>query len=319
MENLQDVIKLGSKLDILYVEDDQPLLEETRDIFEKIFRSVESASSGSEGILKFSQKRYDMVVTDIEMPGLNGLEMSEKIKEIAPEIPIVIISAYSNSSYLIEAINIGINYYILKPILLPQLLSTLGSVVRLVEDRRVAHECHQKEIAVSIRDANEKLFTAMTKSSPNPIVICDGRHVSFYNEAFEDLFEERELRDLKEKEAYLLEFLEQKIAVDQLFKSDESFVKVLRLEMLEEDHAIRLSLKTKLGTRIYMMFKNNLQINVTGQMQMFTFNDITQLSFQSVQLEKYDKVIGELTHETYKNDESSLSDSIINKTSFEVE
>ena len=136
MENLQDVIRLGSKLDILYVEDDQTLLEETRSIFEKIFKSVDVASSGSEGLMKFSKDKYDLIITDIEMPDLNGLQMSQNIKKIDDQIPIVVISAYSNSQYLIEAINTGINYYVLKPILLPQLLSTLSNVVELIENRR---------------------------------------------------------------------------------------------------------------------------------------------------------------------------------------
>ena len=112
MENLQDVIRLGAKLDILYVEDDKALLQETSNILEKIFKCVDTARSGAEGLLKFTQNHYDLVITDIEMPDLNGLEMSQKIKEIDPQVPIVVISAYSNSSYLIEAINIGINYYV---------------------------------------------------------------------------------------------------------------------------------------------------------------------------------------------------------------
>ena len=179
MENLQDVIRLGSKLTVLYVEDDAALLKETRTILEKIFMCVDVARNGAEGLFKFTQKQYDLVITDIEMPEINGLDMSTKIKELDAQVPIVVISAYSNSSYLIEAINIGINYYVLKPILLPKLLTTLHSVVELIENRRVAFECHQREVQDSIREANEKLFYAMTEVSPNPVIICDGHHVAF--------------------------------------------------------------------------------------------------------------------------------------------
>ncbi|MGB5964736.1 MAG: response regulator [Sulfurimonadaceae bacterium] len=319
MENLQDVIRLGAKLDILYVEDDKALSQETSNILEKIFKSVDTASSGAEGLLKFTQNSYDLVITDIEMPELNGLEMSKKIKEIDPQILIVVISAYSNSSYLIEAINIGINYYVLKPILLPQLLSTLHSVVEVIENRRVAFECHQKEVQESIRVANEKLFHAMTKSSPNPVIICDGRHVAFYNEAFEGLFDASELSVLKEEESPLLNFLERKIAVDQLFKNDNEFVEDLDFMNLEDGEAIKLSLKTKLGTKIYLLIKNRLQIDKGNAMVMFTFNDITVLSFQNIQLKEYDKVIGKMTEEDFRSNSNRVEADIINKTSFETE
>ena len=319
MENLQDVIRLGAKLDILYVEDDKALLQETNNILEKIFKSVDTASSGAEGLLKFTQNSYDLVITDIEMPELNGLEMSKKIKEIDPQIPVIVISAYSNSSYLIEAINIGINYYVLKPILLPQLLSTLHSVVEVIENRRVAFECHQKEVKESIRASNEKLFHAMTTASPNPVIICDGRYLAFYNEAFGGLFDENELRLLTGEESQLLHFLEQKISVDQLFTSESEFVEGLDFMNIDDGEAIKLSLKTKLGTKIYLLIKNTLQIDEGNAMVMFTFNDITVLSFQNIQLKEYDRVIGKMTEEDYKSDNKREKADIINKTSFETE
>lgn len=319
MENLQDVIRLGAKLNILYVEDDKALLEETSNILKKIFKSVETARSGTEGLLKFTQNHYDLVITDIEMPDLNGLAMSQKIKEIDSQVPIVVISAYSNSSYLIEAINIGINYYVLKPILLPQLLSTLHSVVEVIENRRVAFECHQKEVQESVRVAKERLFYAMTKSSPNPVIICDGEYVAFYNEVFETLFDTDELSILKEGESQLLAFLERKIAVDQLFQSEGAFVKELDFMSIADGEPVKLSLKTKQGPKIYLMLKNTLQIDEEKSMVMFTFNDITVLSFQDIQLKEYDKVIGKMTEEEFKSDSKHDESDIINKTSFETE
>ena len=319
MKNLQDVIRLGSKLDVLYVEDDKALLEETCHILDKIFKSVDTATNGSEGLMTFSQGHYDLVITDIEMPELNGLEMSQQIKEMDEHVPIVVISAYSNSSYLIEAINIGINFYILKPILLPQLLSTLNSVVEMIENRRVAIECHQREVTESIREANQKLFYAMTEASPNPVIICDGRHVAFYNDAFETLFDSDELGRLKKEESQLLGFLEHKIVVDQLFKNEDEFVEDLDFMNLEDAEPVKLSLKTNQGTRIYLMIKNTLHLDDETVMVMFTFNDITVLSFQNIQLKEYDRVIGNITDLEYKSERETETADIINKTSFERE
>lgn len=319
MENLQDVIRLGAKLDVLYVEDDTILLQETYNIFEKIFKSVDTAMSGAEGLLKFSQKSYDLVITDIEMPELNGLDMSQKIKEIDPHTPIIVLSAYSNSSYLIEAINTGINYYVLKPILLPQLLSTLHSVVESIENRRVALEYQQKEFEESIRASNEKLFHAITRSSPNPVIICDGEYVTFYNESFGALFDTDELQSLIGEESQLLHFLKEKISVDQLFTSEGEFADDLDFMNISDGEAIKLSLRTKQGTRIYLLIKNRLNIEENRVMSMFTFNDITVLSFQNIQLKEYDKVIGKITEVDLKSKNSRVKDKIINKTSFETE
>jgi len=316
MKNLQDVIRLGSKLEILYVEDDKALLEETTTILKKIFKSVDTAESGAEGLIKFTQNRYDFIITDIEMPELNGLEMSEKIKELNPDIPIVIISAYSNSSYLIEAINIGINYYVLKPILLPQLLSTLNSVVAVIENRRIALECHNREIEENIRVAKEKLFLSITKSSPNPIIVCDGRHVAFYNESFNALFDDAELDVLKEQESQLLNFIERKMKVDQLLKDEDEFVEVLDFRELEDGVAIKISLKTNLGVKVYLMTKSTLLVDADTQMVMFTFNDITQLCFQNIQIKAYDKAVGDLTDVTYQSEQKTDQAEIINKTTF---
>jgi len=317
MKNLQDVIRLGSKLEILYVEDDQPLLKETTKILEKIFKSVDTAQSGAEGLWKFTQNSYDFIITDIEMPELNGLEMSQKIKEINPDIPIVIISAYSNSSYLIEAINIGINYYVLKPILLPQLLSTLNSVVDVIENRHIALECHNREIEENLRIAKEKLFLTITKSSPNPIIVCDNRHVSFYNESFNVLFDDKELQALKEQESQLLNFIERKMKVDQLLKDETEFVETLDFRELADGVAVKISLKTNLGVKVYLMVKSTLPIDVDTMMVMFTFNDITQLSFQNIQLKAYDKAVGSLTDVTYQSSHKTEQPDIVDKTTFE--
>ena len=317
MENLQDVIRLGSKLKVLYVEDDVALRNETRNLFEKIFKEVDVASNGATGLMRFSQEQYDLVITDIEMPELNGLEMSKKIKELNENVPIVVISAYSNSSYLIEAIGIGINYYVLKPILLPQLLSTLNNVVTQVENRRVVVECQQRALQVSIRQANEKLFHAMTSASPNPVIICDGRNVSFYNEAFGHLFDSKELEALKKEDGHLMLFLEQKIEVDQLFADEHEFAKDLDFMNLEDGEPVKLSLKTNQGTRIYLMLKNMLIIDEEKTLSMFTFNDITVLSFQKIQLKEYDKVMGKMMEQEFTS-QKHLEDGIINKTIFEV-
>ncbi|QOG13263.1 EAL domain-containing protein [Arcobacter sp. FWKO B] len=103
---------------ILYVEDEQLL----RDIVSKSLSNFTKkqfvAKDGKEGLELFKQYQdeIDLVITDINMPNMNGLEMSRQIKEINQNIPIIVATAFSNTEYLLEAIDLGIDKYVLKPI-----------------------------------------------------------------------------------------------------------------------------------------------------------------------------------------------------------
>jgi putative nucleotidyltransferase with HDIG domain len=80
-------------------------------------KQLDMAVNGREGLDAFNLNHYDVVVTDIKMPVMDGLEMAEQIKKTAKkDIPIIVITAYSDRDYLIRAIDLGINRYVTKPI-----------------------------------------------------------------------------------------------------------------------------------------------------------------------------------------------------------
>ncbi len=110
-------MNLTEKLDLslLYVEDDEDIRENIISLLQRRITKVYSAKNGLEGLQVFEQVHPDIVVTDIKMPEMDGLKMSQKIKEMSPDTQIIIMSAFSDLDYLIQAINSGINQYILKP------------------------------------------------------------------------------------------------------------------------------------------------------------------------------------------------------------
>lgn len=118
-------------LKILYVEDDATIRESTAKFLERRFRHVYYAENGLEGLRKFEEHRPDIVMTDIQMPVMGGLEMAAQIKQISPAVPIVVMSAYSESHYLLSAIEMGIDRYILKPVDKKRLVSTLDDLVSI--------------------------------------------------------------------------------------------------------------------------------------------------------------------------------------------
>ncbi|MBI3873740.1 MAG: response regulator [Arcobacter sp.] len=85
---------------------------------------AENGKIGLDIFLEYGNE-IDLIVTDVNMPELNGLEMARKIKEINPNIPIIVATAFSNSSYLLEAIELGIDKYVLKPIDIKKLFNVM--------------------------------------------------------------------------------------------------------------------------------------------------------------------------------------------------
>jgi DNA-binding response OmpR family regulator len=84
MIDITDLKLLTSQMSVLYVEDEQELANGVVTYLKKIFHKVEHASNGKIGLEKASKNHYDIIISDIMMPFMNGLEMSRKIKELNP-------------------------------------------------------------------------------------------------------------------------------------------------------------------------------------------------------------------------------------------
>jgi diguanylate cyclase (GGDEF)-like protein len=104
------------ELNILYVEDEDDIREGFALILQRGSKELYIATNGQEALELFARNFVDIVVSDIKMPKMNGLEMAKKIKDLSPETPIVFTTAFSDNDYLKEAIEIGVDGYILKPI-----------------------------------------------------------------------------------------------------------------------------------------------------------------------------------------------------------
>lgn len=129
----------------LYVEDNEEIRLQTANILSSFLPKVISAADGLEGITVYKQykdsnnfKDIDLIISDIEMPKQNGLEMLTEIKKINPSISIIIISAYSNTEYFLEAINIGIDGYLLKPYTSDEISSVLFKTIKKQYDANLS-------------------------------------------------------------------------------------------------------------------------------------------------------------------------------------
>ncbi|EAI0168261.1 response regulator transcription factor [Campylobacter jejuni] len=117
------------ELIILVVEDEVKARESMINILSERFSKVIGAQNGDEGLKKFKKFKPDLVITDIAMPIMDGLDMAREIKEISDDVPIVVLSAYSEKEGLLRSIDIGIDKYLIKPVDIEELFKVLDYLI----------------------------------------------------------------------------------------------------------------------------------------------------------------------------------------------
>lgn len=116
---------------VLLVEDEASIRSLMQDTMSSVFANVITAQDGEEGLKKFRKFNPNVVITDILMPIKDGLEMTQEIKKISPETPIIILSAFSDKDKLLKAIDVGVDKYLIKPIDMDELIFTVNSLLKL--------------------------------------------------------------------------------------------------------------------------------------------------------------------------------------------
>lgn len=114
--------KYTKHISVLFVEDDENIRKEIHALLIEIFFHVDIAIDGKDGFEKYlhyyneNEKYYDLIITDIKMPKLNGVDLSKIIYKENQEQQLIVLSAHSDSKYLLELVNMGIAQFITKPI-----------------------------------------------------------------------------------------------------------------------------------------------------------------------------------------------------------
>lgn len=108
-------------LSVLLIEDFEPLRKEMVEVLEDLFKSVTYAINGEEALALYketyaSETVYDLIISDIQMPQMNGVELSKHIELLNESQAIIMLSGHTDSDYLLELINIGVSKFITKPI-----------------------------------------------------------------------------------------------------------------------------------------------------------------------------------------------------------
>jgi len=112
-------------LSLLYVEDNEQLKNVKLEMFNEIFHRVVCAKNGYEGLMKYQDENFDLVITDINMPVMDGLEMVEKIQKINPAQSVIVLSAYAEIEYLTKLSKLNIACFFTKPVDMKKLLQKI--------------------------------------------------------------------------------------------------------------------------------------------------------------------------------------------------
>ena len=128
MTNLNSIIEMTKNLKLLYVEDNEITIESTLLILEEFFDDITLSTNGLDALEEFKVKKFDLIITDLNMPKLDGIKMSQKIREINSAIPIIILSAHNEDEHFIHSIKIGMSAYLNKPLDIDKLISTLSNI-----------------------------------------------------------------------------------------------------------------------------------------------------------------------------------------------
>lgn len=132
-----DVLK---NLSILHVEDEKIIQMLFKSILGSHVREFTTADNGRQGLEMYHEKRPDIIITDIRMPLMDGLEMVERIRAEDQEIPVIVTTAYNDTEFLLRAIDLGVDRYVVKPVDKPLLLSAVTRVGQVIHHRREVEE-----------------------------------------------------------------------------------------------------------------------------------------------------------------------------------
>ncbi len=134
-----------SSLDIsvLYVEDESQTRDKIAGILKREIRCLFLAENGKEGLALFELHHPDIVITDIKMPVMDGLEMVERIKDINKDVHVILTTAHGEADSFMESIKVGVDRYLLKPVDVSTLIRTLRGMAHVIG---IARELKEKTI-----------------------------------------------------------------------------------------------------------------------------------------------------------------------------
>ena len=152
---------LTKSLNVLLVDDDNEVIEKMKELFLLFFKEVDIATNAKKALEKMKQNSYDIIFSDILMPEMDGIELLKIIKNKNKNQKVILVTAYSDSKYLFEAIENGADGFLVKPIKLEKLILILKRVASVIQNEKLIknfNEVLQKELKKKIKEIEFKTY-----------------------------------------------------------------------------------------------------------------------------------------------------------------
>ncbi len=280
-------------ISVLYVEDENDVRGFTSKLLSSLLRKVYVAQDGQEGLQIFEENQddIDLIVTDINMPKMDGLSMGAAIKKINIEIPIVITSAHNDTNFLKRAIEIGVTTYAMKPIDLYQLVE---SIIKAMEPIILKRKLIELNLSLESKIEQEvNKIKSILDAQDNIIIVTSKDEITNVNKKFLDFFGITDFDEFISTKKSIFDFFEEEfgfISKEQITKQD-SWIKYIK-ELSEIDRIVKIKDKMQ-EEKIFAVnvdyYENKCDYYV------FSLTDITKLKEKSNLLEyqvSHDKLTG---------------------------
>ncbi len=141
---MKELQSIANDITILYIEDEEEVRDEIASLLKVIFSKVYVANNGQAGVKAYQKFLPDIILSDIQMPVMSGIEMAKQIRNINEDIPIVFITAFNQTEMLMDAIDIGVDKYLIKPLKQNEFQKTFFKIVTNINLKRDRELSEQK-------------------------------------------------------------------------------------------------------------------------------------------------------------------------------
>ena len=248
-------------ISILVVDDDSEILGMMEMIVSRVVGIVYTASNGKDGLEVYKTRKPDMVISDIKMPILSGLEMAKEIKAISPEQPIGIISAHNDTDLFLDSIDIGIDKYFLKPLKANLLVEWIHYISKQI--------ITSKELKLQ----EENLHFIMNHN-PDGICMIDGDKISYLNQSFLELMSLDSFENFDATKHCIVDFIVNEDSSVRFKNLDE--LKLFLNSHEGEDNIVQILVPNNSSSNIYF-YKLFFKIYPEIQRIVMIFTNITNI------------------------------------------
>ena len=280
-------------ISILYVEDESDVREFTSKLLASLLKNVFSAENGQEGLELYKKNidSIDLIVTDINMPKMNGITMCENIRELNKDIPIVITSAHSDTNFLKKAIEVGVSTYAMKPIDLYQLID---SITKAIEPIFLKKELINLNLSLESKIEMEvEKIKSILDAQENIVIVTNKEEITNINKKFLEFFGIENFDKLKESKKDIFDFFKEEfgfITRNQMEKQ-ECWLKYIK-DLPEVDRIVKI----KNQANEEKLFTINIDYYEDKEhYYIFSLTDITSIKAKANLLEyqsSHDKLTG---------------------------